>query len=70
MAYTISTSVLYEACDNAEDKHHEDYCLGVIPVAEYDAKRKVLIGDLAWDLGRQRPKCDPCEQAYADGYYG
>ena len=64
----LTTSVYYEFCANAEDDRHEDYCERVIPQADYNAKRKALIGDLAWDLGGQRPECDSCEDVYNDRY--
>jgi hypothetical protein len=69
MTTILTTSVHYEICDNAGDDAHEDYCLGVIPQADYDAKRHTLIKELAWHLGGQRPTCDNCEEAYADNYH-
>ena len=55
------------ACANADDDR-SDHCELTIPAEDYTAKRSYLISTLAWDLGGQRPKCDTCEEAYADQY--
>jgi len=69
MVNLIHTSNLWEACDNAEDERHEDYCESVIATSDYNSKRDYLMSTGAWDA-RQRPVCDGCEQAYADSYTG
>ena len=58
--------IQYYACDNAGDDRHEDWCEQIIFAQDYSAKRSYLISTLAWDLGNQRPVCDPCEEFYND----
>lgn len=60
-------AIEYYACENAGQAL--SYCEEIIFAEEYAEKSRWLKSTLAWDLGRQRPQCDACEEAYADAYH-